>query len=81
MKPKRIKPRNPLVAATLFRKAGRHDKSFKAMRRAAATELQRVVGRVARHLAFNQAKDGFESLTTHHVIRMAIETAPSAGSD
>lgn len=31
MKPK-IKPRNPLVAAALFRKAGKHGKPFKAER-------------------------------------------------
>jgi len=29
----RIKPRNPLVAPTLFRKAGQHHKSSKAIRR------------------------------------------------
>ena len=32
MKP-RIKPRNPLVAPSLFRKAGEHRKPFKALRR------------------------------------------------
>lgn len=32
---RRLTPRNPLVAATLFRKAGEHNKSNKALRRKA----------------------------------------------
>lgn len=64
-KPK-LAPRNPLVAAGKFRKAGAHDTTEKAKRRAEKRELQREVGRAARHLAFNQIKDGFESLTSHH---------------
>ena len=38
MKP-RIKPRNPLVAPTLFRKAGPHRKAFKALRRDAKVRM------------------------------------------
>jgi hypothetical protein len=37
-KPK-LAPRNPLVAASLFRKAGSHDKPFKAKRRADKMDL------------------------------------------
>ena len=35
-----LKARNPLVAATLFRKAGAHDKSNKAKRRSEKVKLQ-----------------------------------------
>lgn len=34
-----VRPRNPLVAPALFRKAGAHGKSEKATRRAAKMEL------------------------------------------
>lgn len=60
-----LAPRNPYVAAARFRQAGAHGKSVKALRRAAKMVDQRDAGRVARHLAFNQAKDGFESLASH----------------
>lgn len=53
MKRKRMAPRNPFVAAAKFRKAGKHDKAEKALRRAARMEVQRGFGRVARQQAFN----------------------------
>ena len=46
MKRKQTAPRNPLVAAALFKKAGPHRKTNKAMRRASKTATQRDVGRV-----------------------------------
>lgn len=52
-KPK-LAPRNPLVAASLFRKAGSHDKPYKAQRRAD----KMVIGAVAHgleQLAFTQS--------------------------
>lgn len=42
MKPK-LKPRNPLVADALFRKAGAHDKSGKARRQEAKQAFQRAL--------------------------------------
>lgn len=36
-----LAPRNPLVAPSMFRKAGAHDKSHKAKRRAAKVDLMR----------------------------------------
>ncbi len=42
MKP-RIKPRNPFVASAKFRKAGPHEKSFKALRRQAVIALARII--------------------------------------
>lgn len=41
MKRKPTAPRNPLVAAAKFRRAGAHDRSVKALRRAAKMELQK----------------------------------------
>ena len=38
----RIKPRNPLVAPTLFRKAGQHRKPSKAARRDEKVQLQKA---------------------------------------
>lgn len=70
-----LTPRNPLVAAAKFRKAGPHRKRDKAMRREAKIELQREAGRVARHLAFNQAEDGFESLASHHHKSVSMRTS------
>ena len=40
-KPK-LAPRNPLVATSLFRKAGTHNKPHKASRRAEKMDLRRV---------------------------------------
>ena len=37
-----LKPRNPLVAATKFRRAGCHGKSAKAQRRAEKMEVLRL---------------------------------------
>lgn len=37
------KPRNPLVAAAKFRRAGHHGKSTKALRRADSTTLLRLL--------------------------------------
>jgi hypothetical protein len=37
-----LKPRNPLVAAAKFRKAGAHGKSKKAMRRKARIEAAKL---------------------------------------
>ena len=52
-KRKSLAPRNPFVAAAKFRKAGRHDKTKKALRREARVEMQRTFGRAARQQAFN----------------------------
>lgn len=52
MKRKSMAPRNPFVAAAKFRKAGKHDKTEKALRRASRMEMQRNFGRVARQQAF-----------------------------
>lgn len=65
MKRKPIKPRNPLVAATMFRKAGAHGKAYKAVRRKNKADLQREAGVVAAHRTFNPGQDGFESLASH----------------
>lgn len=40
----KLKPRNPLVAAARFRRAGSHEKSRKAERRADKMSLQRLAG-------------------------------------
>ncbi len=54
MKRKSTTPRNPFVAAVRFRKAGKHGKTEKALRRAARMEIQQGgFGRVARQQAFN----------------------------
>lgn len=42
-KRKSMAPRNQFVAAAKFRKAGRHDKTKKALRRAARIEMQKGV--------------------------------------
>ena len=64
-----VRPRNPLGAPALFRKAGAHGKSEKATRRAATMELwERSL--VTRHPAFNRAKDEFESLRSYHSTRL-----------
>ena len=64
-----VRPRNPLVAPALFRKAGAHGRSEKATRRAAKMELwERSL--VTRHPAFNRAKDEFESLRSYHSTRL-----------
>lgn len=39
-KPKILKPRNPHVAAALFRRAGSHEKPYKSERRAAKMALR-----------------------------------------
>lgn len=62
-----LAPRNPLVVAAKFRKAGAHEKSTKALRREQKMNDQREVCRVARHPAFNRNKDGFESLISHQI--------------
>lgn len=68
-KAKLVRPRNPLVAPALFRKAGAHGKSEKAKRRAVKMELwERSL--VTRHPAFNRAKDEFESLRSHQSTRL-----------
>lgn len=59
MKRKPIKPRNPLVAATMFRKAGAHGKAYKAVRRKNKADLQREAGVVAAHRTFTPGQDGF----------------------
>lgn len=69
MKRKRLKPRNRLVAAGLFRKAGAHGKSEKALRRAAKIETQWGAGVVAAHRTFNPAQDEFESLAPHQQLK------------
>lgn len=40
-KRKSLAPRNPFVAAALMKKAGKHGKTEKALRRAARMEMQR----------------------------------------
>lgn len=50
MKRKMAAPRNPFVAAAKFKKAGAHDKTEKALRRALRMELQREYGvKAAQH--------------------------------
>lgn len=49
----KLAPRNPLVATSKFRKAGPHDKAFKAKRRADKTHLQRVVSLKVEQWTFN----------------------------
>ena len=44
MKRKKSAPRNPLVAVALFKAAGAHGRSEKALRRAAKMQLQREYG-------------------------------------
>ena len=56
MKPKarkRSAPRNPFVAATLFKKAGTHAKSNKALRRREKV-LQGRLAHLVEHPAFNR---------------------------
>lgn len=53
MKRKPSAPRNPYVAVALFKKAGTHGKSEKAVRRAETVMLRRVV-QMEEHLAFTQ---------------------------
>jgi hypothetical protein len=60
-----MKPRNPMGIHVHKRKAGAHKKTEKAVRRQERMATQREAGRVARHLAFNQHQDGFESLASH----------------
>ncbi len=55
------KPRNRLVVAAKFRKAGAHGKSFKATRREDKVSIQRDASLVARQPAFNRYEGGFES--------------------
>ena len=43
------KPRNPLVAAAKFRRAGHHGKSEKALRRAEMTALLRQLKKTSRN--------------------------------
>lgn len=49
-----LAPRNPLVAPSMFRKAGAHDKSHKAKRRAAKVDLQRGCSSQVEHPAFTR---------------------------
>ncbi len=63
-KPK-LAPRNPFVAASLFKNAGTHDKPHKAQRRADKVALQEA-GRMVRHRTFNPGYDGFDSLASYH---------------
>lgn len=61
----KLAPRNPLVATSKFRKAGPHDKAFKAKRRADKVETQRVGSSRVEQGAFNlQAR--FDPLPAHH---------------
>ena len=46
MKPSKLKPRNPFVAAIRMKKGGAHGKSTKAVRRQEKIETQRDLGRV-----------------------------------
>lgn len=60
------KPRNPLVASALMRKAGEHRKSNKALRAQEKRESQRGARLAAGHQAFTLTYDGFDSLAPHH---------------
>lgn len=53
MKRKMSAPRNPFVAVAMFKKAGAHGKSSKALRRAEKMELQSGYGIAAVQRAFN----------------------------
>lgn len=60
----KLAPRNPLVAASLFKKAGVHDKSHKAQRRADKVALEGVAhGQSIRLLT---GRREFEPLRPHH---------------
>jgi hypothetical protein len=62
-KPK-LAPRNPLVAVSLFRKAGMHDKTRKAQRRADKMALGRVAHGQSSGLLILRRE--FEPLRAHH---------------
>lgn len=61
------KPRNPLIASALMRKAGEHRKSNKALRAQEKRDTNRGARLAAGHLAFTQAYDEFDSLAPHHL--------------
>lgn len=58
MKRKPTAPRNPLVAAAKFKKAGAHGKTEKALRRAARIELKRECGVMAAQYPFKVPGSG-----------------------
>ncbi len=49
-----LAPRNPLVAPSMFRKAGAHGKNHKAKRRADKVDLQRGCSSQVEHPAFTR---------------------------
>lgn len=61
------KPRNPLIASALMRKAGEHRKSNKALRAHAKRATQSAAHLVAGYRAFTPGYDGFESLAADHL--------------
>lgn len=65
----RLAPRNPLVAAAKFRKAGAHDKSMKARRRAHRMQTLREAGAAAAHRTLDPGQDAFESLASYPIPR------------
>jgi hypothetical protein len=72
-------PRNPLVAPSLFRKAGTHDKPFKAQRRADKVAFLQDAGRAVRHRTFNPEYDGFDSLAAYQENSKRIGIRAAAG--
>jgi hypothetical protein len=60
MKQFKLTPRNPLVATTLFRKAGEHRKTGKAQRRQDKMTLGKVVHQRGESAADNLRKAGFQ---------------------
>lgn len=56
-----LAPRNPLVAPSMFRKAGAHDKTHKAKRRADKTDLNRRLAQLDRAPGFYPVGSEFES--------------------
>lgn len=64
-KPK-LAPRNPLVAPSMFRKAGAHGKPHKAQRRADKNDLNRRVAQLDRAPGFYPVGSEFESQYADH---------------
>ena len=61
-----LAPRNPLVAPSMFRKAGAHDNTHKAKRRADKTDLHRRLAQLDRAPGFYPVGSGFDSQAADH---------------
>lgn len=72
MKRKRMAPRNPFVAAALFRKAGEHRKESKALRRAAKVELRGRSFEVKQPAFNRQIRDRWPCAPTRNYKRMTM---------